>query len=73
MIEYPTRCKIIDVTGIEVSPGLEGRTPEESKPHIGKEGLAERVDGDVRITLDGGGILYGWECWWEPINPQPKK
>ena len=66
MIKYPTRCEIIDVTGIEVLPGREGRTPDESKPHIGKEGLAERVGDDVRITLDDGCIIYGHECWWEP-------
>jgi len=71
-IEYPTRCKIIDVTGGEVFPGILGRTPDDSKPHIGKEGLAEIVDKGkyVRITLDDGTILYGYECWWEPMPPK---
>ncbi len=65
---YPTRCKIVDVTGQEVFPGIEGRTPDESKPHIDKEGLAElSSDGMVRITLDDGNILYGCDCWWVPI------
>ncbi len=70
MIEYPIRCKIIDVVGEEVFPGVEGRTPDESKPHIGKMGLAEETGetGEtVRITLDDGTIIYGSECWWEPI------
>jgi len=67
-IEYPTRCRIIDVTGIEVFPGKLGNTPDESKPHIGKEGLAERVDDGVRVTLDDGTIIMGYSCWWEPIN-----
>lgn len=69
MIEYPTRCRIIDVTGQEVFPGIEGRTPDESKPHIGKEGVAECSDDGwtVRITLDDGTILFGCECWWEPL------
>ena len=67
-IRYPTRCKIIDVTGMEVAPGLEGRTPEVSKPHLGKCGLAEWVEGHVRITLDDGSVLWGYECWWTPIE-----
>ena len=69
MVEYPTRCKIIDVTGQEVFPGVEGRTPDASKPHIGKEGLAELVnDGEaVQITLDDGSVLMGSECWWQPL------
>ena len=65
---YPTRCRIIDVTGVEVFPGIKGRTPDESKPHIGKEGLAEEARGGVRITLDDSTILWGCECWWEPIE-----
>ena len=68
-IEYPTRCGIIDVTGIEVFPCVLGKTPDVSRPHIGKQGLAEKVDGSsVKITLDDGTIIYGYECWWEPIR-----
>ncbi len=37
-MKYPTRCKIVDVTGKEFLPGIEMRTPEESIPHVGKEG-----------------------------------
>ena len=73
-ITYPTRCRIIDVDGTEhkIGPYFIARTPDESKPHIGKEGLAERDPDDngfgVRITLDDGSILHGNECWWEPIS-----
>jgi hypothetical protein len=70
MSEYPVRCRIIDVTGREVLPGVEGKTPDESRPHIGKEGLAEEIEeaGEiVRITLDDGTVLWGSECWWTPI------
>lgn len=72
-IQYPTRCEIIDVTGVEVFPGLEGRTPKESKPHIGKKGLAEEVDENVRITLDDGTILWGYECWWVPLATEAEE
>ncbi len=68
MITYPVRCEIIDVTGEEVFPGVFGKTPAISRSHIGKQGLAERIKGVVRITLDDGSILYGYECWWKPIN-----
>ena len=68
-IEYPTRCGIVDVEGHEVLPGIVCRTPEVSKPHIGKEGLAEHIDDYVvEITLDDGTIIYGYECWWIPIE-----
>ena len=65
-MKYPVRCEILDVTGQEVFPGIEGRTPDESKPHIGKRGLAEEIGYNVRITLDDGSILWGYECWWKP-------
>lgn len=69
-IKYPTRCKIIDVTGEEVFPGVEGNTPDVSKPHVGKEGLAEEHPNGVKITLDDGSILMGYECWWTPIKEE---
>ena len=66
---YPTRCKIIDVTGQEVYLGIIGRTPDISKPHVGKFGVAEKLpNGLVQITLDDGIELMGYECWWEPIG-----
>lgn len=65
-VKYPTRCRIVDVTGKEKF-GLPLRTPDESKSHIGKEGLAERYRSEVRITLDDGTIIFGHECWWEPL------
>lgn len=72
-VTYPTRARIIDVTGVFLTAGglgedIELRTPDTSKEHIGKEGLAERVDGNVRLTLDDGTTLWGFECWWEPIE-----
>ena len=70
MIKYSVRCQIIDVEGQEVLPGLIGRTPDISKPHVGKQGLAEKLsDGCIWITLDDGTILLGYQCWWEPIEP----
>jgi len=72
-MKYPVRCKIVDVTGQKVFPDIMGRTPDESKPHIGKRGLAERIGGDVRITLDDGEILWGNECWWKPESAQQQR
>ena len=69
MTKYPTRCEIVDVTGQEVLPGIEGRTPEKSKPYIGQQGVADRTDdGNIKIILDNGDVLYGYECWWKPIE-----
>ena len=67
---YPTRCRIVDADGEEFLPGLICRTPEISRPHIGKHGLAEMIDDGwtVRITLDDGNVIMGYECWWEPIE-----
>lgn len=68
-IKYPTRCEIIDVTGEEVFPGVIGNTPDVSKSHIGEFGVAEKIDDlNVKITLDNGVVLMGYECWWRPIR-----
>ena len=70
---YPVRRRIVDPDGAPFAPGLVCRTPAISKPHIGKEGLAERLDGEaVRVALDDGTVLMGYECWWEPIEPGGK-
>jgi hypothetical protein len=66
-ITYPTRCQIIDVFDV-VMCNFQLKTPKGSKLHIGKYGLAEEIDGEVKITLDDGKILYGYEFWWIPIE-----
>lgn len=70
-MKYPCRARILDVTG-QYIPTKDGhalalRTPDESRAHIGKMGTAERKRGNVRITLDDGTVLWGYECWWEPV------
>ena len=69
---YPVRCIIVDVAGTVIDPehpDIVAVTPEKSKSHIGKHGLAESEDGwTVKITLDDGNIIYGYECWWIPEN-----
>ena len=77
---YPTRCRILDVTGQTLTGTDIGiASPPVSMPHVGKEGLAEKVTGvfddapdypAVRITLDDGAVLWGFECWWEPLPPK---
>jgi len=67
-IKYPTRCKIIDADGLNWND-FTCATPEKSKPHIGKTGLAEKdKKHGVKITLDDGNIIYGYDCWWIPIK-----
>lgn len=70
--KYPVRCRIEDADGKEVMPGVVAATPSVSKPHIGKEGIAELIMPScrVKITLDDGGILWGEECWWHDIPPR---
>ena len=79
--EYPTRCKIVEASlgitlfdkmiSFETPSGnrreTRRKTPDVSKPHIGKLGKAELIDDEVRITLDDGNIIWGYECWWIPI------
>ena len=67
-VKYPTRCQIIDPEGTEITPDLRRATPKVSKPHVGKCGLAERINGVVTITLDDGNIIHGYECWWTPLE-----
>lgn len=68
--KYPVRARIIDVTGQALSgnPDVLIKTPDVSKPHVGKEGRASQdSDGDIVLMLDDGTVLYGYECWWEPV------
>ena len=67
-MKYPVRCEIIDAAGKMVFPGIKAKTPDASKPHIGEKGLAEKIGDNVRITLDNGSILWGYECWWRPLD-----
>ena len=62
-IEYPTRCKIVDV-----DDKTWRRTPNVSIPNINKCGWAEEIDGLIRITLDDSGVVWGHECWWIAIK-----
>lgn len=63
--KYPCRCEIVDADNKEVLPGIIGRTPEISRPHIGKRGLADvDANGRIKIVLDDGNIIYGDQCWW---------
>ena len=63
-MNYPVRCVIVDGGGDEIAPGVVTKTPEISKPHLGKRGLAEDLSDGVRITLDDGNVLWGYDCWW---------
>jgi hypothetical protein len=70
MYDEPVRCIIVDVDldPFEVVPGLLATTPDISRPHIGKLGIAEKDGINTKITLDDGTILMGYECWWEPVK-----
>lgn len=62
------RVRIINVDG-ETYNGMRLATPGVSLPHIGKEGIASWTGDNLIITLDDGHILFGFECWWEPVEP----
>ena len=66
---YPVRCRIEDVAGQEMAPGFIAATPKVSVPYIGAEGDAELIGDNVKITLDNGAILYGYQCWWTALPP----
>lgn len=64
------RCRIVDATKGTFC-GTPMANPPESVPHIGKEGNVRPYVADgkdtVKITLDDGTTLFGYECWWEMI------
>jgi hypothetical protein len=78
-IVYPTRCEIVDADQASTAIGTLGnesllpKTPEASRPHIGKRGTARETDNfGVVITLDDGSVLHGYECWWVPLDENDK-
>jgi DNA polymerase III sliding clamp (beta) subunit (PCNA family) len=74
--KYPVRCQVIDPTGHVVKQtkfkvDLVAKCPTEAKPHVGKTGRATLLkNGDVKIKLDDGQVLYGYECWWVALPPE---
>lgn len=56
-VQYPVRCRIIDPTGepLEGTP-YRMNAPAKSLPHVGKEGLAEKVESPVALE----GLPEGW-------------
>ena len=68
------RCKIVDIAGQELLPGIIAKTPPQSRAHIGKLGtvIDEEYEGwTVKILLDDGNVLCGYDCWWEEIDDPP--
>ena len=37
-------------------------------PKLSEEEIASLTTKHVRITLDSGHIIWGYECWWEPAD-----
>ena len=72
MIKYPTRCIIVDVEGTRIGESnFIRKTPDVSRPYVGEKGTAIRTkDDNVKITLDCGKILMGYECWWTPLGKE---
>lgn len=63
------RCEIVDVGGMNYKVGpYTAATPVDSRPHVGKKGYAERDPQGIKIILDDGTVLYGYECWWKAIE-----
>lgn len=60
-------------------PPVDGLMRQPHPDQVGKFGTitgeADVTDSDGRhicfspeITLDDGTVLYGYECWWEPVK-----
>lgn len=69
------RVRIVRAAGTEVFPGIIAADPDVAKPNIGREGWCTAGVPDPaypkytnpRIELDGGGVIWGYECWWEHV------
>ena len=71
------RVRIVSAAGTEVVPGIIAADPEVAKPHADKLGWMTEEPADAlggrtnpRIELDDGGILWGYECWWDYYNEE---
>ncbi len=78
---YPvgTRVRIEEDPGEWM--GIQTATPEESKPHLGRTGtivayeclLGDPSFSSPKIELDGGAILWGYECWWSRLDDDRRR
>jgi hypothetical protein len=65
-----TRVRIVDPKGRRLAgTDLIAKAPADSVPHLGKEGEIVGYNGrSPKILLDDGSVLFGYECWWEPVE-----
>lgn len=68
------RVRIVEAAGTALPGGLMAADPPAAQPHFEKlgwcidapcEALGGR--GNPKITLDDGSVLWGYQCWWEPV------
>lgn len=79
--KYPVRCQIVDPAGHvlksktvrnkkPIIAAVTAKCPDVARPHVSKIGKATLLkNGDVKIKLDDGSVLYGYECWWVALPP----
>lgn len=69
------RVRIISAAGKSIGPGLLAADPPAAQKVMNQEGWCEYdalIPGEFgatnpRIVLDSGKVIWGYECWWEPI------
>ena len=78
MTNERVRVRIVSASGTPLGGGFVAADPPQAAPHFSQEGwMTEEpcplLGGALnpRIVLDDGSILWGCECWWEPVEEVP--
>ncbi len=68
------RVRIVQAEGQPLDAGFVAADPPKAQANMRKEGWCE-VDAphpafgtNPKITLDDGTVIWGFECWWEPVH-----
>lgn len=73
--EGHVRVRIVPVSGTEIAPGVVGNDPTPARQNMNKEGWCDETAfcedlgySNPKITLDDGTVIWGYQCWWSPVE-----
>jgi hypothetical protein len=74
-VQGRVRVQIIQAGGSPLPvPGVVAADPATAVPNFGKYGWCEMNafcpalgEENPKITLDDGTVIWGYQCWWQPI------
>ena len=71
------RVRVVRAAGTPLSGGFVAADPVKAQAHMDELGWCEEgvpfpeedpKYTNPKITLDSGAVIWGYECWWKPVE-----